>query len=193
MTQPTIEEVIAVAKECGATLTTMNGIRFEPEELQLLVAKFKQEGRDKATKDAAYYNNKLTEVTRRHCDEIDRNKHLKDKLERAGELVAKLRAQLEEAEKQEPVAYTNKEQLGYLNDERYAVMPMAMWANKMPGCELPLYTHPLPAPAVPGGWQLVPKSIWQTMIDAALLCDGDSISNKWDAMLAAAPQPKEPT
>ena len=31
--------------------------------------------------------------------------------------------------KQEPVAYTNKEQLGYLKDPRYQATPLAMWAS----------------------------------------------------------------
>lgn len=37
-------------------------------------------------------------------------------------------APVQQAE-QEPVAYTNKEQLGYLKDPRYQATPLAMWAS----------------------------------------------------------------
>jgi hypothetical protein len=49
----------------------------------------------------------------------------------------------EEPVKQEPVAYTNKEQLGYLKDERYKAMPMAMWAAPFAeSVNVPLYIAP---------------------------------------------------
>lgn len=41
----------------------------------------------------------------------------------------------------EPVAYTNKEQLGYLKDPKYSAHPMAMWTSKSPGSDIALYTE----------------------------------------------------
>ena len=45
--------------------------------------------------EANYFNQKLTEVTGRHCDEIDRNFKLKGKLENAGNLVAQQKEEIE--------------------------------------------------------------------------------------------------
>ena len=51
-------------------------------------------------------------------------------------------AALKQRNEPKPVAYTNKEQLAYLADEKYAAIPMAMWAASMYSATIPLYTAP---------------------------------------------------
>ena len=58
--------------------------------------------------------------------------------------VAALREALTEQAEQEPVAFTNKEQLGYLKDPRYQTTPMAMWATPFnESVNIPLYAAPV--------------------------------------------------
>lgn len=42
----------------------------------------------------------------------------------------------------EPVAWTNEAQLGFLKDPQYAHIPMAMWADRGFIDDIPLYAHP---------------------------------------------------
>jgi hypothetical protein len=47
----------------------------------------------------------------------------------------------------EAVAYTNKDQLGFLKHPDYALIPMAMWAKKSALSDIPLYAAPSTTPA----------------------------------------------
>ena len=52
-------------------------------------------------------------------------------------------ANQETTTKDEPVAWTNEEQLGYLKDPRYSIHPMAMWSKQLgDNVNIPLYLHP---------------------------------------------------
>ncbi|HEX5508448.1 MAG TPA: hypothetical protein VFX37_08080 [Pseudolabrys sp.] len=44
----------------------------------------------------------------------------------------------------EPVAWTNEAQLGFLTNPAYAEVPMAMWAKQCKPSEIPLYAAPQP-------------------------------------------------
>ena len=94
----------------------------------------------------------------------------------------------------EPVAFTNKEQLGYLTDPLYAVTPMAMWATKFAGSvDIPLYTSPAPSYDVEK-WQLVPKEPTDSMVWQAVNAMADNelkVLPMWRSMLSAAPNPED--
>lgn len=53
--------------------------------------------------------------------------------------------------------------------------------------ELEVAIATTPAPSVPQGWRLVPEESTGNMVTAFHCEDGESASNKWRAMLAAAP------
>ncbi len=61
------------------------------------------------------------------------------------------------------------------------------WRHPLPVGRNLLYTHPAPKQAEPTGYKLVPVEPTQAMIDAFHFEDGESASNKWGAMLTAAP------
>lgn len=65
------------------------------------------------------------------------------------EAITAMRQALEQAEQQEPVAYTNKEQLEYLKDPRYSNMPVAMWSKPFfESMNVELYAAPVDAKAI---------------------------------------------
>lgn len=95
------------------------------------------------------------------------------------EAITNLRAAISELEAAEPVAW--------MDCDTWKVMKGTMY----PQHDIPLYTHP--APAVPEGWQLVPKEPTRemalAMIDYKVSSSNATVTYK--AMLAAAPTPGE--
>jgi len=71
------------------------GLQKEVGELRKGISAVTAE-RDKLFDEASYFNKKLTEVTSRHCDEIDKSAKLSGRLRDAGHLVSDLRKQVAE-------------------------------------------------------------------------------------------------
>jgi predicted metal-binding protein len=82
---------------CMETIAMLNSVReqllAEKEFDRQRIAELLQEN-DRLFKEANYFSDKLADVTRRHCDEIDGNFQLKCKLVIAGELIGSLNREL---------------------------------------------------------------------------------------------------
>ena len=113
---------------------------------------------------------------------IDAAKAALELLEYGNEIdaITALRAAIEAAEKQEPVAWLNKK-ISYMS---------VLTKPDDGGGWFPVFTTP--QPAIPEGWQLVPVEPTEAMLDAGEMIDGDGVTyvDLFKAMLAAAPKPE---
>ena len=115
-----------------------------------------------------------------HMDGLDMD------LAHAAEEIESLRAAIEQYEAAEPFAWRYYQQgFWHFTDEKRE------WYNGVNVEEvIPLYTHH--APAVPEGWQLVPKEPTEEMRNAfanGTIGFDRLTSNAYRAMLSAAPKP----
>lgn len=108
----------------------------------------------------------------------------------AREEIERLRAKIEQMERQEPIAWTTKLALELGSSALgFDACRGNLWGEKV----VPLYALPgaQPAPSVPEGWQLVPIEPTTEMLRAANEeWEGKPTAMIWADMLAAAPKPE---
>ena len=104
---------------------------------------------------------------------------------------SKLRAAIEAAEKQEPVAWMGEYNINDIRDHYTVVMRHKTDFSSMPDRVRPLYTHP--QPVIPDGWQLVPVKLPRE-VETSIWMEGfNDVSDAWECFLrklAAAPKPE---
>ena len=102
---------------------------------------------------------------------------------------SKLRAAIEAAEKQEPVAWMGEYNINDIRDHYTVVMRHKTDFSSMPDRVRPLYTHP--QPAIPDGWQLVPAEPFNEALDILKRVRDGDLGNcvAYRMLIAAAPKP----
>lgn len=113
-----------------------------------------------------------------------------DECKEITDAITALRAAIEAAEKQEPVAWMGEYNINDIRDHYTVVMRHKTDFSSMPDRLRPLYTTPQ-QPAIPDGWQLVPVEPTSEMLAAALqaqLPEPTGFVEIYKAMIAAAPK-----
>lgn len=130
------------------------------------------------------------EVMRQALEELEADDSKLWPREKRTNAITTLRAAIEAAEKQEPVAWMGEYNINDIRDHYTVVMRHKTDFSSMPDRVRPLYTHP--QPAIPEGWQLVPVEPTEAMLDAGEMIDGDGVTyvDLFKAMLPAAPKPE---